>query len=71
MHAVHDRTVGGPNDGVTQLRFVDEPAMRREIDRSQIWSSKQGLFLYSTGQDSPKVAKALQDYAKAVTGHRN
>jgi hypothetical protein len=40
------------------------------FDRSQIWSSKQGLFLYSTGQDSPKVAKALQDYAKAVTGQK-
>ncbi len=36
------------------------------FDRSQVWSSRQGLFLYSTGPDSPKVAKALQDYARAV-----
>jgi len=34
------------------------------FNRSQIWSSKQGLFLYSSGPDSLKVAKALQDYTQ-------
>jgi hypothetical protein len=36
------------------------------FDRSQVWSAKQGLFLYSTGPDSLKVAKALQDYTNAI-----
>jgi hypothetical protein len=36
------------------------------FDRSQVWSAKQGLFLYSTGPDSPKVAKALLDYGNAI-----
>jgi hypothetical protein len=36
------------------------------FDRSQVWSAKQGLFLFASGPDSPSVAKALQDYTKAI-----
>ena len=36
------------------------------FDRSQVWSAKQGLFLYATGPDSLKVAKALKDYTEAL-----
>jgi len=36
------------------------------LDRSQVWSDKQGLFLYASGPDCLKVAKDLRDYAKAL-----
>lgn len=36
------------------------------FDHSQVWSSRQGLFLYSSGSDSLKVASALHDYADVL-----
>jgi len=36
------------------------------FDRSQIWSNRRGLFIYSTGADSPKVAEDLKQYSKSL-----
>jgi hypothetical protein len=37
------------------------------FERSKLWADKKGLFLYSDGKNSLKVAKALCDYSKTLT----
>lgn len=36
------------------------------LDRSQVWSDKQGLFLYASGAECLKVARDLHEYGQAV-----
>jgi len=40
--------------------------VRELLDRSQVWSDKQGLFLYASGADCLQVARDLREYGQAV-----